>query len=525
MKVKKEKVVASTPAFDEKKVQKKINANWKKAREYLSMTDESEWENYYLGLQMQNELSNGWNGVRMPEAMLREAFDKLCDTVRNTQALIPSPIQMTVEQKSFTDWKALGLVCNDKGAPYKDMENITRVLRRHPKYKDNIRMDVFRQEIQFRVNDTWIPYDDSVLLGILHDLQNHIGLRNCSKDNAHDAVSHVAMDNQYDEPKEWLTSLMWDGTPRLEEWLMKACGADDDEKGYHRAVGAGWMMGLVRRLTDAGCIWDNILTLYGAQGVGKTSVFRILGGDWYTAYTGDMGNKDFYLSMRGTAIMDLDEGVTANKADASKLKSIATLRKDTYRAPYDKTVKTYPRRFVFSMSTNQVEHLKDDTGNRRFWTVRCKQVNFAWLESNREQLFAEAYHNVANNIPAPELDVDDATRRQAEHVTEDPWAAVITEWVLGNNEYRAGSKDLMLTGAFVFKDILEDNVGRMDKRHEMKISNILRDLGFEKVRRTVEGTRKIGYALTWEKSKELHELNLPPSENIADLFNQKDKPF
>ena len=499
--------------FDEKKTQRKINANWKKAKEYLSTQPESEWERYYLGLSMQNELSTGWNGVRVPEQALRESFDTLCATIKKTSALIPSPIQMTVEQKSFTDWKALDLVCNDKGAPYKDMENITRVLRKHPKYKDNIRMDVFRQEVQFKIGNRWIPYDDGILLGVLHDLQNIIGMRNAPKENAHDAISHVAMDNQYDEPREWLTSLAWDGTERLETWLMTACGADDDDKGYHRAVGAGWMMGLVRRLTDPGCIWDNILTLYGVQGVGKTSVFRILGGDWYTAYTGDMGNKDFYLSMRGTAIMDLDEGVTTNKADASKLKSVATLRRDTYRAPYDKAVKTYPRRFVFSMSTNQVEHLKDETGNRRFWTVQCHQVDFKWLEANRDQLFAEAYHNVVNNIPAPVLDTDDATRRQEEHVTQDPWAEAITNWMLTRNEFRTGVEGFMVSSAEIYKEALgEPALSRMDKRHEIKIGNIMRDLGFEKSRQRLDGVRKYGYMLTLAKSLEMKALQLPLSE-------------
>jgi predicted P-loop ATPase len=198
----------------------------------------------------------------------------------------------------------------------------------------------------------------------------------------------------------------------------------------------------------------------------------------------------------------LDEGVTTNKADASKLKSVATLRSDTYRAPYDKAVKTYPRRFVFSMSTNQVDHLKDETGNRRFWTVECKQVDFKWLENNRAQLFAEAYHNIKNHIAAPALDIEDATRRQEEHVTVDPWEPVITEWVLANNSYRSGDMDFIVSGAFVFTDVLGDNIGRMDKRHEMKIGNILRDLGFEKVRRLVDGTRKRGYALTEKKALE-----------------------
>lgn len=466
---------------------------------------------------------NKTNPAPIDKKELRVLFDVLCEKElqhrKDQNDGIPSPLGMTDSQKKTINWNSLGLVVNDKGAPYKDMENVTRVLRRHPKYKDNIRMDIFRQEIQTRLGGGWVPYDDGVLLSITHDMQNLIGMRGVAKEHVHDAVSHVAMDNIYDEPKEWLSGLTWDGTPRLETWLMSACGADDDAKGYHRAVGAGWLMGLVRRLTDPGCTWDYILTLYGIQGVGKTSVFRILGGDWYTAYTGDMGNKDFYLSMRGTAIMDLDEGVTTNKADASKLKSVATLRRDTYRAPYDKTVKTYPRRFVFSMSTNQVEHLKDETGNRRFWTVECKQVNFKWLEESREQLFAEAYHNVKNDIPAPALDVIEATRRQEEHVTEDPWTAVITNWIIAKNEYRSGTEGFMVSSTDIYTEVLKEvGLSRMEKRHEVKIGNILRGLGFEKVRRMVDGTRIYAYSLTITKSAELKALNLPPNEGLDSLF-------
>ena len=51
---------------------------------------------------------------------------------------------------------------------------------------------------------------------------------------------------------------------------------------------------------------------------------------------------------------------------------------------------TYPRQCVMIGTTNDTDYLRDATGNRRFWPIKCEFVDLEWLKENREQIWAEA---------------------------------------------------------------------------------------------------------------------------------------
>lgn len=423
---------------------------------------------------------------------------------------IVSPIGITDDQRQALRNKQMGISMNQYGIPHHHFDNLVKILERDENFTGRFRYDVFRREIQIRLGSDkeFIPYDDGALLTILSKMQGYF-TKSANKGDVHDAITHVANKNQFDEPTEWLSSLVWDKKPRLEKWLSDGLGVEDDEDGYHKAIGTRWMCGLISRLMHPGIIFDHTLVLVGGQGVGKTSVFRILGGKWYREFTGSVDDKDFYMRMRGTAILDLDEGASLSRSDSIKIKSILTQTEDTYRAPYDRVVKTYPRRFVFSMTTNDTEHLKDMTGNRRFWPVRIPaRVNFKWLEENRDQLYAEAYHMVKKNLTLPEMPWAVVEKMQAEHMERDPWADEIKHIMLASALYRDGSDDYHVVNTELFKELSPgDTVGRMKRGDAMRLGQILRskEFGMERRQKRVDSEPKWVYVLSEKKKEELRK--------------------
>ena len=433
---------------------------------------------------------------------LLATFASICKKEKaRRKSLVVSPYQIdgtTIE---------IPLRKNSNGMPYKDMANVLAVLETHPQYKDAIKYNTFRQEIEYRGK----TLEDGDLVQIQYFMQKEMQLASIAANAIQAAVQHYAMQHQYDEATQWVQSLVWDKKPRLCSWLHITTGCEDTA--YHTAVGAQWFRGLVQRITSPGCVFDYVLVLVGAQGIGKTSVFRILGGQWYKNYTGSMDNKDFFLALRGAVIVDLDEGASLYKSEAIKIKSMISNTHDEYREPYGRIMKKYPRRFVFSMSTNDTEPFRDVTGNRRYWPVDVKQrINFAWLEENRHQLYAEAYHYIKNGVPLPEVDIQEAQNTQEAHLPGDAWTPIVFDVLQKNPLYCNGDILYNISIADLFSQMFkEQNLVHLSRGHEMRIATILKkEVGMESRREMIDGERKVLYYLTPARAEELQKNPLLP---------------
>ena len=165
------------------------------------------------------------------------------------------------------------------------------------------------------------------------------------------------------------------------------------------------------------------------------------------------------------------------------------------------------------MSTNQEIYLKDESGNRRWLPVAIKQVvNTEWLEENRDQLFAEAYHRVVvlkestYEFPAEEME-----RQQGLRQIADPNEAIIFEWYYNvlTDEQRAFG----VTTRNAYLGAINGGFGggrQMEKRDDMTISSILlHGLKLQRRRSMVKGTRESLYCPTKES-----EANKPDSSVI-----------
>lgn len=394
------------------------------------------------------------------------------------------------------------------------MENIAKVLRRHPEFTGNYRFDTFKMVVEKRENGIWTPFIDNDILTV----QARISIlfeefQTVKKEMIYDAVCIVAHEHGIDSAIDYITSIKWDGVNRLDTWLCSTYGVESTE--YHRKAGSNWLKGLVKRICMPGCKFDYVLVLEGPQGTKKSSSFGVLGGDWYVETTMETNDKDFFMQFAAKAIVEFSEGETLSRTEVKRMKAIITTQSDKYRAPYERVSIDHPRRCVFAMTTNTSEYLKDETGNRRWWPIatKLKECNLEWLRENRDQLFAEAYHRVmVLNESTWEMPEEETMAQQEARRIPDSNEETVIYWY---DALSQSQKDDGITVAQVHIEAFGNAYNkRMNKIEEMSIANVLKNtLKLIKKQSMIGGIR----ASRWYPNDTVSPMQV---ENLADNFEK-----
>lgn len=209
-----------------------------------------------------------------------------------------------------------------------------------------------------------------------------------------DAILAVTSSERLYHPvKEYLGSLIWDGTPRLDTLLIDYLGAEDTP--YVRAVTRKTLVAAVARIYRPGIKFDSILVLVGEQGMGKSTLFARLGKEWFSdsLSISDMKDKTAPEKLQGYWLLELSELNGIKKMDVEVVKSFITRTDDKYRQAYGVNVESHPRSCIIVGTTNSDGgFLRDITGNRRFWPVRVTGHGkwHPWDLADIDQVWAEA---------------------------------------------------------------------------------------------------------------------------------------
>lgn len=144
---------------------------------------------------------------------------------------------------------------------------------------------------------------------------------------------------------------------------------------------------------------EGVLTLQGSQGIGKTRFIKeIIPMDVKTGIDLDPSDKDKINQCIKYWVCELGELDSTLKKDLAKLKAFLTEQEDEYRRPYAAFPVKYPRMTSFYATVNQSDFLKDETGNRRYWVIPVKKIDFEKLEKLEiEQLWGEVMHLLCTN--------------------------------------------------------------------------------------------------------------------------------
>ena len=215
---------------------------------------------------------------------------------------------------------------------------------------------------------------------------------NFSSEDIKTALYGVSDKNKYHPIKQLIEPVQWDGIERAETFFIDCLGVEDNA--VNREVSRKWLLACITRLYQKGCKFDEMLILFGGQGIGKSTTLERLALDkFYTKVTGKL-NNDTILQTSQSWLVELDELSTLLRTPTQEFKSWLSSRKDTTRAPYEAQPTDFYRGFVVLGTTNDNKILKDHTGNRRFWILECnddriKKSIFNVEEKEILQIWAE----------------------------------------------------------------------------------------------------------------------------------------
>ena len=162
-----------------------------------------------------------------------------------------------------------------------------------------------------------------------------------------------------------------------------------------------WIVGALHNWTsnqNEKLVCPLTLVLTGQQhGTGKTSFLRNIMPkelDKYIVEAKINGHdKDsMYTLCNSLLVLDDEFGGKAFK-DVKEYKAISDMNIITQRRPYEREAKTFKRRAILCGTTNEIDILKDVTGNRRILPISVEKVDYdKMLAIDKTSLIIEAYN-------------------------------------------------------------------------------------------------------------------------------------
>lgn len=378
------------------------------------------------GWDVADAIAEGWSGPdtfkwalarRKPWPVTPEAV-AAAEAVPEAAAPPPEPQGPEPSISQVETWERLDLARKGNGAPYASVDNALRILT-NTIPPDALHYDPFLNSIRYRppgAGDFEKLRDDHILRMQLN-AQRIVGIQDMSKGVMADALALLARQRQRNSLQEWLKGLEWDGKERLGSLFVRGFGSADTR--YHRDVGRCFLLGMVARAMRPGCQVDTMPILEGSQGIGKSRGLAALAGDYYADIDAPIGSKEFCEQIQGSWLVELSELSAMRPSEVERVKSGISRVVDKYREPFAILSSDHPRQCVFAGSTNAGQYLQDDTGNRRFWPVKCGQIDREWIADTRLQLFAEALHAVNHGACWWDVSADEAQAEAAARVITD----------------------------------------------------------------------------------------------------------
>ena len=383
---------------------------------------------------------------------------------------------------------------NDDGRPYANLHNARLAIA---KLGVGLKYNEFADRALITGLSDFGPYlSDAAVTRLWLAIEETFKLT-FAKDKFWAIVSDMAQQNKCHPVREFLDSLTWDGTPRLDGWLSRYLGVEESE--YARAIGTIVLIAAVRRVRQPGCKFDEMMVLEGPQGGRKSTALAVLAirPEWFSDDLPlNAKAQQFIEQTVGKWIVEAGELEGLRKGSVEALKSCLSRQRDRSRMAYGRLPVERDRQFVIVGTTNKSRYLKDPTGGRRFWPVRVGCVDIDLLKSDVAQLWAEA---AARELEGESIGLDPslygaaAEEQDARHI-EDPWLQVLRE-CFGDLEGKIQTKDVW--------DLVQVPIERREQEHNDRLGEAMRGLGWERTKRRFGGPKPENCYIKGDASRKL----------------------
>ena len=211
----------------------------------------------------------------------------------------------------------------------------------------------------------------------------------------------------------------WDGVPRAEMELITRFATLDTP--LNREFGFYFWLSIYCRAMYPGCNASMVLALFGAHGIGKSYMGKIICEEMLGRPDADTVTLDWSLDFNAflrnitgnSIIANVAEMAGFNRAEMTKIKNLTTRTVDVMDYKWERS-HAQERQWVMVMDGNEYKGLqRDETGNRRFYPMFVGQlpydsrgqvqwqedfyVNFDGFRSTFWQIMAECAAWIADN--------------------------------------------------------------------------------------------------------------------------------
>jgi putative DNA primase/helicase len=435
------------------------------------------------GWDIADAIAEGWDANRLVKWA--------GEYVREPAAIPVAQEQAPAEGSAFVSWQSLGLDTNEGGMPHATLANASLILQMHPDFQGRIWLDSFRGQVYHTLRGpTPQPWTDLDSRRVTARVQQQLHIPKLSLNLMHEAILHAAECHARHSLTDWLDALVWDEEPRLDTWLSDCLGVERNE--YSTAIARNWPIAMVARAYQPGVKMDTMPVLEGAMGLSKSTFLEVMGDPWFKAIPTAFGDKDFLQAIQGAWLVEIPDMTGFSRREHTHILAITAIRRDVYRASYGRFVEEHPRVAMFAGTSETDDYLQDARGRRRYWPLRCTEIDIDTLRAQREQIFAEAvrcYRHGDSWWKMPGV----ADAEQFERAAPDLWTDRVLDYCdsLWEETHRQNMRPVPITSARILADAIELPLAKQTDVEKKRIARIMRENGWIQSR---DASRR-----TWKK--------------------------